>query len=204
VLQACDPELQVRHLDRWRGVSYPATCRRVAALYAAPELRGTPLVVDATGVGRAVLEALREALPAVNVIGVTATAGVSVSSRGWGRFGVPKLDLIDAARVLLEQGRLKIAEGMPLAGVLVQELIDYRVKITKAAHETFGAAAGTHDDLLFAMALGAWFLTSTQQPYTELVLYPSAERPDRPADKWSALSDLGIDLADDWEDRGWR
>ena len=41
--------------------------------------------------------------------------------------------------------------------ILIRELETFRVKITEAANETFGAwREGQHDDLLLAVALAAW------------------------------------------------
>jgi hypothetical protein len=163
-LEPVGEALHARHLDRWRRVSYPDSVRRVAALFATPELKGAMLVVDATGVGLAVYQALQEAMPNVSIIGASVTSGASVSSKGDGRFGVPKVDLIDACRLLLEQGKLRISEQLPLAKVLIQEFIGYQVRVTKHAHETFGAASGAHDDLLFSTALAAWYFTAATPP----------------------------------------
>jgi hypothetical protein len=44
-----------------------------------------------------------------------------------------------------------------LASVLVQELLNFRVKITEAANETFGAGDGEHDDIVLAVALACWY-----------------------------------------------
>ena len=41
--------------------------------------------------------------------------------------------------------------------MLVRELLDFKVKITAAANETFGNfREGTHDDLVLAVAIAAW------------------------------------------------
>src|SRR6516165_8274098 len=50
----------VRHLKRWPlGTSYPEIVRDVVALCERPPLPGSLLAVDATGVGRAVVNLLR-------------------------------------------------------------------------------------------------------------------------------------------------
>jgi hypothetical protein len=44
------------------------------------------------------------------------------------------------------------------AGVLLQELQNFQVKITAAASETFGVRRdGQHDDLVLAVALASWW-----------------------------------------------
>jgi hypothetical protein len=60
-------------------------------------------------------------------------------------------------QILLQGSRLKICRALPEAATLVKELENYRLKITAAAHETFGAASDSlHDDLLTALALACW------------------------------------------------
>jgi hypothetical protein len=56
----------------------------------------------------------------------------------------------------LQAGRLQVARRLPLARVLVQELLNFRVRITEAANETFGAGEGEHDDIVVAVALACW------------------------------------------------
>ena len=41
-----------------------------------------------------------------------------------------------------------------------QELLNFRVKITANANETFNAREGTHDDLVLAVALPIWLASS--------------------------------------------
>ena len=44
-----------------------------------------------------------------------------------------------------------------------KELRDFRVKISKAAHETYEAREGTHDDLVLSLAI-ALFVAENQGP----------------------------------------
>ena len=64
VLERAGIELHVRHAERLPlGMNYPSQVERVATLVGSPEMAHDALVaVDATGVGRAVLDLLREAL----------------------------------------------------------------------------------------------------------------------------------------------
>ena len=95
------------------------------------------LVVDATGVGRPVVELLERA--GLSPISITITGGDVVTSEGYG-YRVPKRDLISAAQVLLQTERLAIAKGLPQVQVLVEELLAFRVKInTRTAHDTYEA-----------------------------------------------------------------
>ena len=59
--------------------------------------------------------------------------------------------------MLLQRGRLKIAQGLPEATTLVNELLNYRVKIDPTtAHDSYNAREGAHDDVLLATALALW------------------------------------------------
>jgi hypothetical protein len=155
-------------LKRWPlGTPYtdpPAggVCEQAGALLAAPPLggqSGTILAVDYTGVGRGVVDVLAAlGLPAA-LVPVTITAGHQATRQddgGWPGWHVPKKELVSTLLLLLGQGRLLIREGQALAQALRQELADFRVKVTRAAHETFNAREGSHDDLVLAVAVAAW------------------------------------------------
>ena len=70
---------------------------------------------------------------------------------------VPKRDLVGVVQVLLQTARLKFAAELPETATLVRKLQNFQVKITEAAHGTYGAwREGAHDDLVLALALAAW------------------------------------------------
>lgn len=153
------------HLERWRGLSYPATVDKIAELVNRPELEGARLVVDQTGVGRAVTDMLRTKTSR-RVTAITITAGQSVSAgAGADSFNVPKKELVTTTQVVLQADRLKIARKLPLADVLVKELDAFRVKITAAANETFSGdwREGQHDDMVLALALACWLGENTTE-----------------------------------------
>jgi hypothetical protein len=54
---------------------------------------------------------------------------------------------------------LKVAGGLKLAPVLVEELLNFKVKINvKTAHDSYEAwREGIHDDLVLAVALACWY-----------------------------------------------
>jgi hypothetical protein len=69
---------------------------------------------------------------------------------------VPKKELVSTLQVLMQAGRLTIA-NLPERETLVQELLAFRVKVTVSANETFEAwRERDHDDLVLAVALAAW------------------------------------------------
>jgi hypothetical protein len=145
------------HLDRLTlGTPYPAVGDHVQKLLKTPALQGAQLVVDATGVGRPVVDMLRQR--GLQPVPITITGGDQTvyDHGGW---WVPKRDLVAAVQVLLQTERLKFAAGIPMVSVLVQELLAFRVKIDPlTAHDSYGAwREGAHDDLLLAVAVAAWY-----------------------------------------------
>ncbi len=156
--------LHCRHLERYPlGTLYPAIVDQVAALLQTPQLRGAELVVDATGVGRPVVDMLREA--GLKLEAVTITGGISVtySDRCW---HVPKRDLVGAVQAPLHDKRLKFADGLPLVPTLVQEMLNFQVKISDAAHDSYGSwREGAHDDLILSVMLAAWWAAKRPKEY---------------------------------------
>ena len=79
----------LRHLERFPlGMSYPDVVERVAKLVRSGPLRGQcELVVDATGVGGAVVDLLRAARLECRVVPVTITGGDAAVAGGSGLAG---------------------------------------------------------------------------------------------------------------------
>ena len=70
---------------------------------------------------------------------------------------MPKLELVGLVQACLQTDRLTVVPTLALAEALRRALPDFQVKVTVAAHETFGAwREGTHDDLVLAVAIGLW------------------------------------------------
>jgi hypothetical protein len=150
--------LQLRHLERVPlGTPYPEVVERVVKVTQWPESAGRcRLAVDGTGVGRPVVDLLRRARPGCAVLAVNITSGLKQTEEG-GYYGVPKRDLILGLQVLLQRKALRIAAGMEFGRDLVREMAAMQVKITTSGNEQYGAwREGTHDDLVFAVALACW------------------------------------------------
>lgn len=144
-----------RHLERFPlATPYPVVVSKVCGIYR--QLRPSYLIVDNTGVGRAVDDMFRKA--GVSPIAVTITGGDSVT-REPGGYHVPKRELVGRMQVLLQSKRVKFAETLPEVATLVRELLSFQVKINaKTAHDSYGAwREGTHDDLVLAVALAVWY-----------------------------------------------
>jgi len=138
---------------------YPASAAGPERLEWAPP---PTLVVDATGVGSAVVDMFAQARLAATLTPLTITSGGQARGGRWPStnhpaWWVPKIELVGTTQALLQTGRLKIAPGLELADVLKRELMNFEIRVTQAAHESFGAwRDGVHDDLVLAVAMAAW------------------------------------------------
>jgi hypothetical protein len=157
----------VCHLHRWHlGTRYPAIVEDLAQLlarppqaeppYDEPPLAGSVLAVDATGVGRAVVEMFEEARLPVQLRPLLITSGHQETCVH-GTWHVAKKALVSCLQVLLQARRLFIVPGLEHTKALTKELENFRVKVTAAANETFEAVRqNLHDDLVLAVAMAAW------------------------------------------------
>lgn len=151
---------------RWPlGTAYLAVvadlARRLTAAGPFGPARPAPhLVIDETGVGAAVVEAVRQALGAarlpVPVAGVTITAGAAVSRPGPGRWRVAKHALASVLRRVVGTRRAHVSD-CPLKPALLREMQTFVVKTTPAGNESFESwREGDHDDLVLSLALALW------------------------------------------------
>jgi len=147
----------VRHLQRFSiGTGYPEICATLARLFADPPLRGAMLAVDQTAVGKPVLAMLRRAPIGASIRPLTVTGGHRASLAD-GSWLVPKQELVSTLQVLFQTRRLKVAAGMLEAELLVQELLNFRMKVRVASEDPLSAwREGHHDDLVLAAACAAW------------------------------------------------
>ena len=159
-------QADVVHYERFpKGRSYLEAVDRIEKLYRQStliissmdghqRLKTCELVVDGTGVGRPVVDLLRERKLNPRPISIHGGANVTCEG-GWWR--TPKRDLCDVLAVLAEQGRLRFAKGLPDADHLRSELQAFTREVDRStAHESFGGR-GEHDDLVIAVALACWW-----------------------------------------------
>lgn len=154
------PEYDLVGLSRSQGETYPDLIRRLRRLDRALAERGArrTWVIDATGVGRAVLDMARAAgIPAVGIV-ITGAEDYSYDSvQDVYRAG--KLGLITAADAAVQSRRMRIAKGIPLLPVLIEELRELRATLTAAGRVQVAVPdtnADQHDDLVMALAQGCW------------------------------------------------
>jgi hypothetical protein len=156
------------HLERLKlGTPYPAQVAHVKAVLETPPLRGAvSLALDYTGCGRPVFDLFAAAKLPCPLYGITIHGGDKATRDGW-QIRVPKRDLVADVQVLLQSGRVKIADALPEAKTLVTELLNFRMKIDpQTAHDSYSAwRESQHDDLVLATALALW-LGESGQPDT--------------------------------------
>jgi len=179
-------DFQVGYL--WRpnkGTPYARIVESVRTLVNQPTMRDrcAALCVDATGVGRPVVELLRDADLPVNVVAITITGGDTAhrvtdtpgANRYAPEYRVPKRDLAGELATLLQATgddtlssppavRLRFAQGLRLETTMRAELANFKAKInTATGHDTYEAGPagdwreGEHDDLVLALALPIWY-----------------------------------------------
>jgi hypothetical protein len=153
--------LSVRHLERFElGTRYTDVVDRVAEIVRSEPLRHMPavLLVDKTGVGASVLDSFTHA--GIGAVAITLHGGSSVTRDPQrAGFRVPKRDLVTVTQVLLQNGRLRVAAGLPEAETLRRELLNFRVKIDpRTSHDSYEHwREGDHDDLVLAVSMACWF-----------------------------------------------
>lgn len=138
------------------GTSYPEQKERVKAMLSHPTLQGrTVFVMDATGVGRPLVQDfIEEGLPPIPVV---ITGGQSVSLGKDGFYRVPKRDLVVQTQIVLESRRIKFA-NIPARKIMREELENFRLRMTKANSETYEAwRDSVHDDMVLSLLLPIWY-----------------------------------------------
>ena len=159
---------KLRHLDRPPvGTPYDIIIAQVKGLVESPQLKGkVDLIVDATGVGRPVIDIMTAV--GLSPIPITITGGSQVTTENdsYGNitgYHVPKHDLVGALQAWYAMHRLKMAQRLPLVSVLEKELGNFVPKITEARNVTYEALReGDHDDLVLAAALAVWWGSFTR------------------------------------------
>lgn len=164
----------VRYLRRWPlGSRYPSIVADVLTLLdTSPLDRITvPLVIDLTGVGRAIGDLFDQG--GIPTRGVTITGGLEANTADPFNIKVPKRDLVSTLIAHFQLGRLKIADGLELTPTLLHELANFKMKVNPdTGHETFEAwRESIHDDLLLATALACWWGQTFGQQQEQVPAY---------------------------------
>jgi hypothetical protein len=164
--RATDPESEdrppsqyaVRHLERFTpGTPYTEIVTRLGELFGRPPLKGAKLIVDVTAVGEPVLQMLKRAGLGGRIRAVAITAGRGSGRGDRGIWQVAKVELASTLQVLMQERRLKIAEALPDAELLMKELSNFQVEpVLTGSDELMQWREGMHDDLVLAIGIAAW------------------------------------------------
>jgi hypothetical protein len=163
-----DRRHEVIHLERMRDLAYPEQIRRIAERYHELEQHARTahrsatvrLLVDQTGVGEAIVDAMREA--GLKPIGVFIHGGEGHKREG-NRVRVAKKELVTSAQVAMQAKRLRISPEMDLAPALLKELLGFKFKLSATGHMRLGNDVGIerespHDDLVLSVSMATWYL----------------------------------------------
>lgn len=158
-VQKTEIEIHTRHAERFElGLPYPKVIDKLEERINAINVTdGYMVIADATGVGRPVIDLMRQR--SIKTVPVTITGGdkqtFDPEIGGW---RVPKRELAMTMQVLLQNGQLKFAQGLMHAQTLIDELLNFRVKINSKANDQYEAwREGDHDDLVLSLAMAVWY-----------------------------------------------
>ncbi|NLF03389.1 MAG: hypothetical protein GX601_20700 [Anaerolineales bacterium] len=146
-----------RKIERFElGTPYPTVVERLAEIdQRLTEERQRPhFWVDVTGLGQPVVDFMERAgIHALTPVSLTASDQAAYVG---GALHLGKAPMVARLLLLAQDGRLHLPAGAPQVAELVQEMKDYQVRVTEAAHAVYEAKAGAHDDLVTALGLACW------------------------------------------------
>jgi hypothetical protein len=159
--------MKLRHLERLSlDVTYPQIITRLEELVEAVKDEegdrrrwgtepSTDLVVNITGTGRAIGEAMEKAK--LYPIFVTVSAGAGESKDSETEWRISRNDLIGGLQYLFQNDRFEVASNMALANKFIEELEAFRRKpATLNPNDPESWRDRPDEDLVFATALAAW------------------------------------------------
>jgi hypothetical protein len=159
VTSGVDERFLAHKIERFQlGTPYPTIVSEITKLVKQPIFRRsfTTLAVDQTGCGAPIFDLFKQANLPCNLTGIHITAGSQVNHTN-GLVYVPKRELVSSTQLALQTGILKISKSLPNAEILIQELLNFQVKISESANDLYGAwRENQHDDLVLALSMALW------------------------------------------------
>lgn len=158
-------EFHVRHLQRLRrGTNFVDQVNIVAALFRAlpPAKEPAALCLDLGGLGRPLFDLAKKR--GLTPYGILITGGTSESRPTRYEYHVPRKVLLSNLAVMLQNGLLKVAEGLAEGETLVTELANVRLRAFAEDDD-----ANVTDDLAFSVAYPAYFQMRRRRPNLRLV-----------------------------------
>jgi hypothetical protein len=147
---------EIVHIQRFKaGMTYPA---QVSAIITAADALSTEevahIVIDATGVGRPVVDMLRQECTTYPLTAVTITGGTE-QTRSGRNVSVPKADLVGLIETVISQQRLHAVPGLPQSDDLDKELRAFGYELGPTGKPRY-EGKGAHDDLVTGLSLALW------------------------------------------------
>ena len=149
---------RIRFLQRFKlGTPYPAIAADLMSLIGQLPSWTAPssLWVDATGVGKAVVDTMRDA--GLEPIAVTIGGGVDWHVESPIDVRVPKRQLVGSMQIVLQTHRLHVAADIPELRTWISEMESFTVRVSNSGSESYEAwSESTHDDMVLAAMLAIW------------------------------------------------
>lgn len=112
-------------------------------------------VVDYTGVGRPIVDLLRQ--QDIKVVAVNTTGGYNTTWKNNREVNVPKKDVIASLRATLEGNRIRIADNIISYDDTIKEFVNFQEKISNSINLQYEAKYGYHDDIVMSVGLAIWY-----------------------------------------------
>lgn len=119
------------------------------------------LCIDATGAKPFVdwfrREASQKSWPTrIRPINISTSAMREAAVREKGFWSVPKREIVNSLVVMEHRHHLRMPKDKTTR-LLLKQLADFKMTISRAANQLFGAKAGSHDDLVMALGMACWW-----------------------------------------------
>lgn len=153
----------VRFLEEYElGLHYPEQIERMKGTLSHPAFTGSLVAADYTGVGRPVIQMMKKQKVHSGLRPILITSGnTATKDAESGGYHVPKRDLVGTLQILLQADLLAWHPKLKDAAKLAKQLQAFKVRITRAKNETFGAEGRDQDDIVLAVSLACWLGENT-------------------------------------------
>ncbi len=158
IVEELNGKLTIRSLKLLQRRDYPSQVDYIYSILRRQTFRqaNTYLILDSTGVGKAVEDLLRN--KGISCIAATITAGQRSVKVDNYHYRVPKIVLVRQLLLSLQTGELIISRNHKLTPQLLDQLSGFKAKINRVGNVRFEAGdKDTHDDLVSALSLVAWY-----------------------------------------------
>jgi hypothetical protein len=143
---------EVVHFERYNRIDWALQLNRIKT--ACDRYNKAYVLVDSTGAGEPMYEALQR-------------AGCRV--KGYGFTAASKAALINSLALALEQRQIVLPRP-EICPELIDELEAFEFSVSDAGNMRTGAPSGMHDDCVIALALAAWELRPEQRRHSTTII----------------------------------